>query len=135
MIPHCMFTEGSHHRNISVIFIVQNLLHQGRVLYKNPHDMQQIKTIAQQMYPTDWRRFLAYFETETSRPYGKVIIDLHPETKEKDGFVVDDDDESSQINIDNSNAVLQRMEARQEMQHPYMTAVQNKREEMQRLLH
>ena len=46
-----MFTEGSHHRNISVIFIVQNLLHQGRrssslilntqylVLYKNPRDM------------------------------------------------------------------------------------------------
>ena len=25
-----MFTEGSHHRNISFIFIVQNLLHQGR---------------------------------------------------------------------------------------------------------
>ena len=43
------------------------------------------------MYPTDWRRFLAYFEAETSRPYGKVIIDLHPVTKEKDRFVVDDD--------------------------------------------
>ena len=62
-----MFTEGSHHRNISVIFIVQNLLHQGRrsrslnlntqylMLYTNPRDMQQINTIAQQMYPTDWR--------------------------------------------------------------------------------
>ena len=83
-----MFTDGSHHRNITVIFIVQNLLHQGRtcrslnlntqylVLYKNPRDMQQIKTIKRQMYPTDWRRFLAYFEAETSRPYGKVII--HP---------------------------------------------------------
>ena len=62
-----MFTNGSNHRNNSVIFIVQNLLHQGRrsrlvlylVLYKNHRDMQQIKTIAQQMYPTDWRRFLA----------------------------------------------------------------------------
>ena len=105
-----MFTEGSHHRNISVIFIVQNLLHPGRrrrslnlntqylVLYKNPRDMQQIKTIAQQMYPTDWRRFLAYFETETSRPYGKVIIDLYPATEEQDGFVVNYDVESPQIN-------------------------------------
>ena len=96
--------------------------------------MQQIKTIAQQMYPTDWRRFLAYFETETSRPYGKVIIDLHPETKEKDRFVVDDDFESLQINVDNSSTVLQIMKARQQMQHPYMNAVQNKQEEMKRLL-
>ena len=64
------------------------------MLYKNPRDMQQIKTIAQQMYPTDWRRFLAYFEKETSRPYVKVIIDLHPETKDKDRFVVDDDGQS-----------------------------------------
>ena len=143
-----MFTEGSYHRNISVIFIVQNLRHQGRrsrslnmntqylMLYKNPRDMQQIKTIAQQMYPTNWRCFLAYFEMEMSRPYGKVIINLHPETKEKDRFVVDDDVESPQINdiVDSSSTVLQRMDARQEMQHPYMNAVQNKKEEMQRLL-
>ena len=61
------------------------------------------------MYPTEWRRFLTNFETETSRPYGKVIID-------------------------NNSTVLQRMEARQEMQHPYINAVQNKQEEMQRLL-
>ena len=144
-----MFTEGSHHRNISVIFIVQNLLHQGRrsrslnlntqylVLYKNPRDMQQIKTIAQQMYPTDWRRFLAYFEAETSRPYGKVIIDLHPETEEKNRFVVDDDDTQQLNTAGNSganNVVLQRMEARQEMINPYTSAIQNKQEEMQRLL-
>ena len=123
-----MFTEGSHHRNISVIFIVQNLLHQVRrsrslnfntqylVLYKNPRDMQQIKTIAQQMYPTEWRRFLAYFEAETSRPYGKVIIDLHPATEEKDRIVVVDNVESPQINdiVDSSSTVLQRMEARNE---------------------
>ena len=95
--------------------------------------MQQIKTIAQQMYPTDWRQFLAYFETETSRPYGKVIIDLHPATQYKDRFVDDDDDaESHQITVDNS--ALQRMEERQRLQQPYMNAVQNKQEEMQRLL-
>ena len=134
-----MFTEGSHHRNITVIFIVQNLLHQGRrsrslnlntkylVLYKNHRDMQQIKTIAQQMYPTDWRRFLAYFETEKSRPYGKVIIDLHPATEEKDRFIDDYDAESRQITVDDSSTVLQRMEERQRLQQPYMNAVQNKR--------
>ena len=100
--------------------------------------MQQIKTIAQQMYHTDWRRFLAYFEAETSRRYGKVIIDLHPETEEKNRFVVDDDDDTHQSypanNIEANSAVLQRMEARQEMQHPYTKAVQNKQDEMHRLL-
>ena len=44
-----LFTRGSHHRNLSVIYIVQNLFHQGKasgskslnhylVLFKNPRD-------------------------------------------------------------------------------------------------
>ena len=53
-----LFTRGSHHRNLSMIYIVQNLLHQekgGRsisfnshylVLFKNPRDKLQILTLA-----------------------------------------------------------------------------------------
>ena len=137
-----MFTEGSHHKNISVIFIVQNLLHQGRksrslnlnaqylVLYKNPRDMRQIKTIAQQMYPTDWKRFLAYFEMETSRPYGKVIIDLHPNTDEKNRFMNDDD---SSVKNDDKHT-LHRMQSLQKINQPYTVAMQNKQEEMSNVL-
>ena len=56
-----VFTEGSHHKNISVIYIVQNLYHQGRnsrsinlnaqylVLFKNPRDVLQIQTLARQV--------------------------------------------------------------------------------------
>ena len=48
-----LFTKGSHHRNLSVIYIVQNLFHQGKgnlsislnshylVLFKNPRDKLQ----------------------------------------------------------------------------------------------
>ena len=48
-----LFTKGSHHRNLSVIYIVQNLFHQGEgnrsiglnshflVLFKNPRDSSQ----------------------------------------------------------------------------------------------
>ena len=55
-------TRGSHHRNLSVIYIVQNLFHQGKgsrsislnshylVLFKNPRDKLQILTLAMQMY-------------------------------------------------------------------------------------
>ena len=57
-----LFTRGSHHRNLSVIFIVQNLFHQGKgsrsislnshylVLFKNSRDKLQILTLAKQMY-------------------------------------------------------------------------------------
>ena len=58
-----LFTRGSHHRNLSAIYIVQNLIHQGKgsrsislnshylVLFKNPRDKLQILTLAKQMYP------------------------------------------------------------------------------------
>ena len=58
-----LLTRGSHHRNLSVIYIVQNLFQQGKnsrsislnnhhfVLYKNPRDKLPILTVAKQMYP------------------------------------------------------------------------------------
>ena len=58
-----LFTKGSRHRNLSVIYIVQNLFHQSHgnrsislnshylVLFKNPQDKLQDLTLAKQMYP------------------------------------------------------------------------------------
>jgi hypothetical protein len=56
-----LFTYGSHHRNLSIIAINQNLFYnkdptQRRnchvlVLFKNPIDNQQVMTLARQMYP------------------------------------------------------------------------------------
>ena len=89
-----MFTERSHHQNISVILMMQNIFHQGSkartiqlntqymVLFKDARDRQQIKTLAMQMYPQKWKNFLEDFEHETSKPYGKFIIDLRPNTRE-----------------------------------------------------
>ena len=57
-----LFTRDSHHLNLSVIYIMQNLFHQGKgsrsirhnshylVLFKNPGDKLQILTLAKQMY-------------------------------------------------------------------------------------
>ena len=65
-----LFTRGSHHRNLSVIYVVQNLFHQGKgsrsrslnshylVLFKNPRDKLQILTLAKQMYPGQTDFFL-----------------------------------------------------------------------------
>jgi len=58
-----LFTLGSHHRNISVILITQNLFHQGRIFrdislnthyilaLKNIRDKKQFMYLAGQVYP------------------------------------------------------------------------------------
>ena len=64
-----LFTKKSHHRNISVMYIVQNLFHRGKhhrtrslnahymVVFKNPRDVSQIMALAHQMYPQRTKYF------------------------------------------------------------------------------
>lgn len=85
-----LFTKGSHHRNISVIFLTQNLFYKGQrdlslnshyiVIFKNPRDRAQIQALARQLYPED-TRFLqeAYFNS-TSEPHGYILLDLKQST-------------------------------------------------------
>ena len=89
-----LFTKGSHHRNLSVIYIVQNLFHQGKgnrsislnshylVLFKNPRDKLQILTLAKQMYPGHTDFFLKQYEEAVRRPYGYFLIDLKTTTQD-----------------------------------------------------
>ena len=98
-----VFTERSHHQNISVIFMTQNIFHQGKtartislntqymVLFENARDRQQIKTLAKQMYPDKWTSFMDRFNKETKKPYGRMIVDLRPGILEKDRFLTDND--------------------------------------------
>ena len=56
-----LFTRGIHHKNVSVIFLIQNLFKQGKamrdialnsqylILFKNKRDTQQIKYLAKQL--------------------------------------------------------------------------------------
>ncbi|XP_018370144.1 PREDICTED: uncharacterized protein LOC108765796 [Trachymyrmex cornetzi] len=87
-----LFTKGSHHKNLSVILISQNLFHQGRgqrdislnanyiIVFKNPSDRAQIRNLARQIYPDD-PKFLeeAYYDA-TSRPHGYLLLDLKQST-------------------------------------------------------
>ena len=59
-----LFTKGSHHRNISVVYLTQNLFPQGKacrdiilntqymVLFNNPINRQQVATLARRIYPS-----------------------------------------------------------------------------------
>ena len=89
-----LFTRGSHHRNLSVIYIVQNLFHQGKgsrsislnshylVLFKNPRDKLQVLTLAKQMYPGQTDFFLNQYEEAVKRPFGYLLIDLKTTTQD-----------------------------------------------------
>ena len=89
-----LFTRASHHRNLSVIYIVQNLFHQGKcsrsislnshylVLFKNPRDKLQILTLAKQMYPGQTDFFLNQYEEAVKRPFGYLLIDRKTTTQD-----------------------------------------------------
>ncbi|CAC5390500.1 unnamed protein product [Mytilus coruscus] len=108
-----LFTEGSHHRNLSVVVLNQNL-YSGKdptqrrnchylVLIYNPIDRQPVMTLGRQMYPTRSDLFLRKFEEATRRPYGFLLVDLKPRTTESSRLRTDVLHVGS--GVDNSEAV------------------------------
>jgi energy-coupling factor transporter ATP-binding protein EcfA2 len=89
------FTQGSHHRNLTVLYIVQNLFNQDRsmrtvslnshylVLFKNPRDMTQIRTLATQMYPKQASFLMDAFDDATSKPFSYILLDLRSDTPDE----------------------------------------------------
>jgi len=87
-----LFTRGSHHRNISVIWITENLFHQGRycryillnaqyvIALKNVRDKKQFMYLANQVYPEDSLRLYNAYLDATQRPHGYLILDLTQDT-------------------------------------------------------
>ena len=90
-----LFSVGSHHKNLSIIFIIHNLFHYGKemrtvslnshyiILFKNPRDRLQISTLARQMYPGQSQFLVEAFQDATQEAYGYLIIDLKPTTSDK----------------------------------------------------
>lgn len=90
-----LFVAGCHHRQTSVILILQNLFPRARVmrdislnshylvLFKNPRDMQQTNCLGRQLYPQHTKFLVESFIKATVRPYGYLVVDLHPQTEEE----------------------------------------------------
>ncbi len=88
-----LFTQGSHHKNLTVILIVQNLFVKELrtislnthyfVLLKNSRDRTQIRVLGQQMFP-DNPKFLAesFDDATRGQKYGYLIVDSHPNTED-----------------------------------------------------
>ena len=87
-----MFTKGCHHRNLSVIFILQNIFHRGKELrdmslnchylvkFKSPRDSSQVSHLAEQMFPGHVKNMQKAFQDATKPPYGYLLRVLKPET-------------------------------------------------------
>ena len=85
-----LFTKGSHHRNVSVVFLVQNLFHKNKyirtislnahymVLFKNPRDASQFASLARQMYPNRSAFAVEAYKDATREPYSYLLVDLRP---------------------------------------------------------
>lgn len=90
-----LFTKGSHHKRVSVIYIVQNLFGKNKhmrtislnahyvVLFKNPRDASQATHLGKQMYPSKLKYFQEAYKDATGRAHGYLLCDLRQETPDQ----------------------------------------------------
>ena len=89
-----LFTRVSHHMNISVILITQNIFSQDksmRTISLNSHYIclmksirltQQVGTLANQIWPGKGRQVMEIYKKATTKNFSYLLIDLHPQQTE-----------------------------------------------------
>ena len=85
-----LFTDGSHHCNISVISLSQNMFYgkdptqrrncQYLILFNNPVDMQAIMIFARQMNPQNPSQVWNEYKAAVEKPFGYIVIDCKATT-------------------------------------------------------
>ena len=90
-----MFIKFSHHWNISVIFIVQNIFNKDkymRTISLNSHYIvimrgvrltQQIGVLGNQIFPGKTKKIIEIFKRATKENYSYLIFDLHPQSVDR----------------------------------------------------
>ena len=93
-----LFTKSSHHNNLSLIFIIQNIFQLGKgqrdislnaqyfVIFRNLRDRAQIHHLARQVYPENPRFLEEVYWDATSQPYGYLLQDLKQDTPDNCRF-------------------------------------------------
>lgn len=96
-----LFTKGSHHNNLSVVLVTQNVFHQAKycrdislnckylVVFKNPRDKSQILSLARQIHPENSTDLMRVYNEVTSRPHGYLLFDLAQSTNDLIRFRTD----------------------------------------------
>ena len=90
-----IFTRVSHHKNLSVLYLTQNLFYGSKqnrtislnshyvVLFKNARDATQISHLAGQMYPGKSKFMIEAYRDATSNPFSYLLVDLKPDTEDR----------------------------------------------------
>jgi hypothetical protein len=85
-----IFTADSHHRNITILLILQNIFFKSPytrdlslnshyiILFANKRDKGQVSRLAAQIAPGLNKDFLNVYKESTSRPHGYLVVDIHP---------------------------------------------------------
>ena len=83
-----LFSRESHHKNLSIFLILQNLFHQGQysrdislnthyfILFKNPRDINQIKILGNQL--GFGKKLIQAYSDATNNPFSYILIDISP---------------------------------------------------------
>jgi hypothetical protein len=88
-----LFTQGTHHRRISLMYITQNIFQQGKcsrtialyahylVLFRNLRDAAQVAHLGKQLYPGKGKILVDAYQDATKISYGYLIIDMSPHSE------------------------------------------------------
>jgi energy-coupling factor transporter ATP-binding protein EcfA2 len=90
-----IFTKGSHHRSITVVYMMQNLFEKGgsnrtinlnahyTLVFKNPRDQRQITVLGSQMFPKNSTFLRDAYADATEQPHSYLALDFRQETPEE----------------------------------------------------
>lgn len=91
-----LFTKGSHHWMISVVYITQNIYEKASkyyrtmslntdylIAFKNPRDMSQIRYLSQQAFPHNPKLLTEIYNMETKQPHSYLLVDFKQSTPDR----------------------------------------------------
>ena len=115
-----LFTKRSHHRNLTVIYLVQNVYNQVKslrtisldshysVLFRNGREASQFRPMAYQICARDGQWLEDAFTDATSEPYGYLVLDYYPSTPEDQTVVTNICPREQLIYYKNSHTKVKR---------------------------
>lgn len=94
-----LFTKKSRHRDITVIYLCQDMFPVGKyaktisrnahyiVAFKNPRDQLGVRNVLLQAFPASWQMALKLYQHATKEPYQYLLLDLHPASNDEERLV------------------------------------------------
>lgn len=93
-----LFTVASHHKKCTVIYMCHNIFGRGpfaklistnthyMILFNNNRDVQQVRTLGQQIFGPENAYFLDAFKKATAERYGYLVVNMHPDRRREEDF-------------------------------------------------